>query len=67
MLATGADVMLSGGLRHLDPKSTNDKVKLINGDMTQGDVYLKSKRKDDRNLLTEAEKAATNWRLTATC
>ncbi len=39
------------------PKSTNDK-----GDtykqlekLTQGDVYLKSKRKDERNLLTEAQ------------
>ena len=57
MLETGVDVMLSGGLRHWIPKSTNDK-----GDtykqleqLTQGDVYLKSKRKDERNLLTEAQ------------
>lgn len=57
MLQTGVDVMLSGGIRHWIPKSTNDK-----GDtyaqlekLTQGDVYLKSKRKDDRNLLTEAQ------------
>ncbi|WP_038176949.1 MULTISPECIES: alkaline phosphatase [Vibrio] len=59
MLATGVDVMLSGGLRHWIPQSTNDK-----GDtyqqlekLTQGDVYLKSKRKDQRNLLTEAQQS----------
>lgn len=58
MLATGADVMLSGGLRHWIPKSTNDKGETYKQleQLTQGDVYLKSKRKDDRNLLTEAEK-----------
>ncbi|MEZ8100260.1 alkaline phosphatase [Vibrio bivalvicida] len=57
MLETSVDVMLSGGLRHWIPKSTNDK-----GDtykqleqLTQGDVYLKSKRKDERNLLAEAQ------------
>ncbi len=57
MLETGVDVLLSGGLRHWIPKSTNEK-----GDtykqlekLTQGDVYLKSKRKDERNLLTEAQ------------
>ena len=59
MLSTGVDVMLSGGLRHWIPKSTNEKgetyeqLKLL----TQGDVYLKSKRKDERNLLTEAQSA----------
>ena len=51
--------MLSGGLRHWIPKSTNEKgetyeqLKLL----TQGDIYLKSKRKDERNLLTEAQSA----------
>ena len=57
MLETGADVMLSGGLRHWIPKSTNDKGETYNQlkTLTQGDVYLKSKRKDDRNLLTEAQ------------
>lgn len=59
MLATGVDVMLSGGLRHWIPKSTNDKGETYQQleKLTQGDVYLKSKRKDDRNLLTEAQKS----------
>lgn len=58
MLKTGVDVMLSGGLRHWIPQSANDK-----GDtyqqletLTHGDVALKSKRKDEHNLLTEAQK-----------
>ncbi|MDN3609566.1 alkaline phosphatase [Vibrio ostreicida] len=57
MLKTGPDVMLSGGLRHWIPKSTNDKGTTYQQleRLTQGDVYLKSKRKDDRNLLTEAQ------------
>ncbi|MEF1187468.1 alkaline phosphatase, partial [Vibrio sinaloensis] len=50
MLATGVDVMLSGGLRHWIPKSTNDKGETYKAlqTLTQGDVYLKSKRKDER-------------------
>jgi len=57
MLETGADVMLSGGLRHWIPKSTNEKGAAYKEleQLTQGDVKLKSKRKDDRNLLTEAK------------
>ncbi len=57
MLETGVDVMLSGGLRHWIPKSTNDKGSVYKEleALTQGDVKLKSKRKDDRNLLTEAQ------------
>jgi len=57
MLKTGVDVMLSGGLRHWIPKSTNDKGSVYKEleALTQGDVKLKSKRKDDRNLLTEAQ------------
>ncbi|MDA0147157.1 alkaline phosphatase [Vibrio sp. LaRot3] len=62
MLNTGVDVMLSGGIRHWIPKSTNDK-----GDtyqqlktLTKGDVYLKSKRKDERNLLLEAQDSGYN-------
>ncbi|MDF2153810.1 alkaline phosphatase [Vibrio sp. CAU 1672] len=57
MLETGVDVMLSGGLRHWIPKSTNDKGETYQQleKLTQGNVYLKSKRKDDRNLLTEAQ------------
>ncbi|NOH72855.1 alkaline phosphatase [Vibrio pectenicida] len=59
MLTTGADVMLSGGLRHWIPKSTNDKGETYNQlkALTQGDIYIKSKRKDERNLLTEAKQA----------
>ncbi|EAQ64279.1 alkaline phosphatase [Marinomonas sp. MED121] len=59
MLETGVDVMLSGGLRYFIPQSTNDKGAVYNqlNDMTQGSVYLKSKRKDERNLLLEAQDA----------
>lgn len=48
--------MLSGGIRHWIPKSTNDKGETYKQleELTQGSVRLKSKRKDDRNLLTEA-------------
>ncbi|USD31634.1 MULTISPECIES: alkaline phosphatase [Vibrio] len=57
MLDTGVDVMLSGGLRHWIPQSTNEKGETYNQlkTLTQGDVYLKSKRKDERNLLNEAQ------------
>ncbi|TKF22588.1 alkaline phosphatase [Vibrio genomosp. F6] len=57
MLHTGVDVMLSGGLRHWIPKSTNDKKQTYKDlqALTGGDVYLKSKRKDERNLLAEAQ------------
>ncbi|MGR5145076.1 alkaline phosphatase [Photobacterium alginatilyticum] len=57
MLETGVDVMLSGGLRHWIPKSTNDKGAVYKEleTLTQGGIKLKSKRKDDRNLLTEAK------------
>ncbi|ELV8654439.1 alkaline phosphatase [Vibrio vulnificus] len=59
MLATDVDVLLSGGLRHWIPKSANDKGETYQQlqALTQGDVALKSKRKDDRNLLTEAQQA----------
>ncbi|WEM43580.1 alkaline phosphatase [Photobacterium sp. DA100] len=57
MLEAGVDVMLSGGLRHWIPKSTNDKGATYQEleKLTQGDVDLKSKRRDERNLLTEAK------------
>lgn len=58
MLETGADVMLSGGLRHWIPKEVNDKgpvyQKLLK--MTDGAVKIKSKRKDSKNLITKAQK-----------
>ncbi|WP_255611536.1 alkaline phosphatase [Marinobacterium arenosum] len=56
MLEVGPDVMLSGGIRHWIPKSTNDKGAVYQAlqEQTGGTVKLKSKRKDDRNLLSEA-------------
>ncbi|MCP4272473.1 MAG: alkaline phosphatase [Gammaproteobacteria bacterium] len=59
MLRTGADVMLSGGLRHWIPQNANDKSSALFKKlqtMTGGNISLASKRKDDRNLLAEAEK-----------
>ncbi len=57
MLATGPDVMLSGGLRHWVPKSVSD-----GGDteanvtaLMNGAYKAESKRGDERNLLTEAK------------
>ena len=56
MLEVQPDVMLSGGIRHWIPKSTNEKGELYQQLQTQtgGTVKLKSKRKDERNLLAEA-------------
>ena len=57
MLNAGPDVMLSGGLRHWIPKAANDKESAVRKaleQMTQGSVKIKSKRKDNRNLLQEA-------------
>lgn len=57
MLNTGADVMMSGGLRYWIPASTNDKGETYQQleALTNGSVYLKSKRKDERNLVLEAQ------------
>ena len=59
MLATGVDVMLSGGLRYWIPMSANDKGDVYQQLVTQtgGDIKIKSKRKDERNLLNEARDA----------
>jgi alkaline phosphatase len=64
MLATGVDVMLGGGLRYWIPASVNSDeasntavTEMLNG----ADVRIKSKRKDDRNLLIEAQ--AENYSL----
>ncbi len=66
MLATEVDVMLSGGLRHWIPKSVNDKGDLYQQltDRTDGTVRIKSKRKDDKNLLLDAENAGYQVALT---
>ena len=57
MLATDVDVMLSGGLRHFVPKSTNDKGDAYNtvNQLTQNSFAVSSKRKDEKNLLTQAQ------------
>lgn len=59
MLAQGVDVMLSGGLRHWLPQAVNDKGELYQTLRKQsgGHIKIKSKRKDQRNLLQEAEAA----------
>ena len=58
MLTIGPDVMLSGGLRHWIPQEANDHSSAAYKElaqMTQGSVKIKSKRKDSRNLLREAQ------------
>ncbi|PID45765.1 MAG: alkaline phosphatase [Proteobacteria bacterium] len=59
MLAHNVDVMLAGGLRHWIPKSANDKEGALHkqlSDMTRGNIRIKSKRKDEKNLLEMAKK-----------
>lgn len=58
MLHNNVDVMLGGGLRHWIPKGANDKT----GDthqnlqqLTDGSVRIKSKRKDELNVLQQAQ------------
>ncbi|MFC6670472.1 alkaline phosphatase [Marinobacterium aestuariivivens] len=57
MLETGPDVMLSGGLRHWIPKEINDKGEVYRQlqALTGEGLTLKSKRKDSRDLLAEAQ------------
>jgi len=58
ILDSGADVLLSGGLRYFIPKEASDSWSTIHSDLserTNGKVKIKSKRKDNRNLLKEAE------------
>lgn len=59
MLATGPDVMFSGGLRHWIPKSVNEKDEVYHQlkALTQESLSIKSKREDQRNLLAEAQQA----------
>jgi len=59
MLAAGVDVMLSGGLRYWIPQAVNEKGALYQQLMTQtgGGIKIKSKRKDDKNLLNQAKQA----------
>ncbi len=58
MLASGADVLLGGGLRHWIPKEANTKDSAVRKEleeMTKGAVRIKSKRKDSINLLAQAK------------
>ena len=58
ILHTGPDVMLSGGLRHWIPEQANDTGSAVRREletMTAGAVQIKSKRRDNRNLLAEAQ------------
>ncbi|OMH39294.1 alkaline phosphatase [Motiliproteus sp. MSK22-1] len=57
MLNNDVDVMLGGGLRHWIPQGANDKTGDVHAQLTRltdGAVRIKSKRKDERNLLGEA-------------
>lgn len=59
MLAHNVDVMLAGGIRHWIPKSANDKAGALHkqlSEMTQDNIRIKSKRKDEKNLLEMAKK-----------
>lgn len=66
MLKTGPDVMLSGGLRHWIPSGASKPNSVSASDahqalltslpkLTASSIKVKSKRKDDRNLLLEAK------------
>ncbi|MDI3324352.1 alkaline phosphatase [Pontibacterium granulatum] len=58
MLNNNVDVMLGGGLRHWIPKAANDKASNIHQtlqQMTAGSVRIKSKRKDELNVLQQAQ------------
>ncbi len=58
MLEHNVDIMLAGGIRHWIPKSANDKEGELNkkiSAMTKGNIRIKSKRKDDKNLLDMAK------------
>ncbi len=59
MLNSGTDVMLSGGLINWIPQDANDPQSSVYKELTQmteGAVTIASKRKDNRNLLKEAQK-----------
>ncbi|MGY8872474.1 MAG: alkaline phosphatase [Pseudomonadales bacterium] len=58
ILNNKVDVLLGGGIRHWIPKGANDKSSNVHAqlkDITGGNVRIKSKRKDERNLLEEAQ------------
>lgn len=54
---TAVDVMLSGGIRHWIPQGVNSDEAIkaqLAAQIDEPSIRIKSKRKDDRNLLTEA-------------
>ncbi|HEY8034252.1 MAG TPA: alkaline phosphatase [Methylobacter sp.] len=58
LLATGADVMFSGGLSYWLPEQANDKNSVLHKQLTQltdNSIEIKSSRKDAKNLLTVAQ------------
>jgi alkaline phosphatase len=58
LLNNDVDVMLSGGLRYWIPQSANDDQSAARQQLealTEGSVRIKSKRKDNRNLIAEAQ------------
>ncbi|MDD5460413.1 MAG: alkaline phosphatase [Methylococcales bacterium] len=58
LLATGADVMLSGGLSYWIPEQASDKKSLLHRQLTRitcNSVEIKSSRKDAKNLLESAQ------------
>lgn len=60
MMENRVDVMLSGGLRYFIPESTNtnaDVKTAITDLVNEPSIKIKSKRNDERNLLTEAQEA----------
>lgn len=58
LLTANVDVMLSGGLRHWIPQSANTSTEISKQlpALLASNISLKSKRKDERNLLLEAQK-----------
>lgn len=58
MLEQGVDLMLAGGLRHWIPASASDPGSATHKALKErvgGTIRIKSKRKDERDLLVEAE------------
>ncbi|WP_283164830.1 alkaline phosphatase [Marinobacter sp. M3C] len=63
LLNNNVDVMLSDGLRYWIPESANDEQSAARQELetlSEGSVRIKSKRKNDRNLITEAQQKNYN-------
>lgn len=60
MLANNVDVMLGGGLRYWIPQEVNSDAAIktaVTAQVNGAEIRIKSKRKDSRNLLSEATEA----------